>query len=104
MTVFIQIHYKADSRGSQQSSFPLKGRKIEQVALEWWKQIKKEMSYHAVLEKVIVDGEEITQLVKDLEEDEWRKKNDDINDLPFKRRKSPSRLRRVILYNTLLFY
>jgi hypothetical protein len=83
MNVFIQIHYKAESRGSQQASFPLKGRKIEQVALEWWKQIQKEMSYQLELENIIADGEEITQLVKELEEDEWRKKNDDMNDLPF---------------------
>jgi hypothetical protein len=83
VTVFIQIHYKAESKGSQQATFPLRGRIPVQIALEWWKQIKKEMFYRAELEKIIADNQDITQLVKELEEDEWRKKNDAMNDLPF---------------------
>lgn len=48
--------------------FRLEGRKPEKVALEFWKQIKKEMSHRAELEKVIVDGDQdITQMVIDLE-------------------------------------
>lgn len=53
------------------------------VALEWWKQIKEEMSYLVELEKIIADNQDITQLVRKLEEDEWRKKNDAVEDLPF---------------------
>jgi hypothetical protein len=61
----------------------LKGRKPQQIALEWWKQIKKEMSYLVELEKIIADNQDITQMVRELEEDEWRKKNEDMYDLPF---------------------
>jgi hypothetical protein len=82
MNVSIEIHYKSDSRTLQKGYFPLRGRKPEKVALEFWKQIKKEMSHRAELEKVIVDGDQdITQLVKDLEQREW---NNSLNDnLPF---------------------
>jgi hypothetical protein len=82
MNVSIEIHYKTDSKTVQKGSFPLRGRKPEKVALEFWKQIKKDMSHHAQLEKVIVDGDQdITQLVKDLELLEWNKSMDD--NLPF---------------------
>lgn len=68
MNIVIEIHYISDSRGLQKGSFQLRGQKPEQVALKFWKQIKKEMSYRTELEKVIVDGDQdITQLVKDLE-------------------------------------
>ncbi|WHY64676.1 hypothetical protein [Neobacillus sp. SuZ13] len=82
MNVVIEIHYKSDSRALQTGNFPLRGRKSEQVALDFWKQIKKEMSYHVVLEKVIVNGDQdITQLVLELEEQKW---NNSLNDnLPF---------------------
>lgn len=82
MNVVIEIHYKSDSRALQTGTFPLRGRKPEQVALDFWKQIKKEMSYRAELEKVIANGDQdITQLVIDLEEHEWNKTMND--DLPF---------------------
>lgn len=74
MNIIIQIDYKASGNQiTQSSSFYSRGRQPEKVALEWWKQIKKEASYHAELIKVIVDSErDITQLVKDLEEKEWK--------------------------------
>lgn len=54
-----------------------------QAAFGFWKHIKKEMSYRAQLEKVIVDGDkDITELVKELEESEWRNIEDNWN-LPF---------------------
>ncbi|MEH7503313.1 hypothetical protein V7152_15090 [Neobacillus drentensis] len=82
MNVVIEIHYKSDSRALQTGTFPLKGRTPVQVALDFWKQIKKEMSYRAQLEKVIADGDQdITQLVIALEEQEWNKSMDD--NLPF---------------------
>jgi hypothetical protein len=82
MNVSIEIHYKSDSRALRKGSFLLKGLKPEQIALGFWKQIKKEMSHHAQLEKIIVDGDQdITQLVKDLEQRGW---NNSLNDnLPF---------------------
>lgn len=77
VNITIEIHYKAYSKVLQKGSFQLKGRKPETVAYQWWKQIKKERSYHAILEKVIVDGDrDITAEVKCLEEMELRKIND----------------------------
>jgi RNA 3'-terminal phosphate cyclase len=81
MNVSLRIDYIASSRVSQSGSFPLRGRRPEKVALEWWKELKKETSYRAALEKVTADGEEITQLVKDLEEEELNNALND--DLPF---------------------
>lgn len=45
MNVTIEIHYIADSKIMQGGSFPLRGKQSVQVALDFWKQIKKEMSY-----------------------------------------------------------
>jgi len=82
MNITIEIHYIAASRAIQKGSFSIRGRKPEQVALELWKQIKKEMSHRAELEKVMVDGDQdITQLVMDLEDQEWNKSMNDT--LPF---------------------
>lgn len=82
MNVTIEIHYKADGRALQKGSFPLRGRKAEKIALEFWKQIKKKMSHRAELEKVIVDGDQdITQLVIDLEKQKWKESMND--NLPF---------------------
>ncbi|SMQ76007.1 hypothetical protein SAMN05444673_2610 [Bacillus sp. OV166] len=82
MNVVIEIHYKADSRALQVGTFPLKGRKPEYIALEFWRQIKKQMSHRAELEKIISDGDrDITQLVIDLEKHEWNKSMND--NLPF---------------------
>lgn len=71
----------SDSKISQAGTFPLKGRKSEQVALAWWKQLKKQSSYRGVLEKVTADGHDITQLVKNLEKEEWKNAMND--NLPF---------------------
>jgi uncharacterized protein (UPF0218 family) len=82
MNVTIEIHYRSDSRALQIGNFHLRGRKPEQIALDFWKQIKKAMSHRAQLEKVIVDGDQdITQLVIDLEKEEWKKSMND--NLPF---------------------
>ena len=82
MSVVIEIHYISDSRALQIGTFPLRGRKPEQIALEFWKQIQKNMSHRAEIEKIIVDGDQdITQLVKDLESQEWENAMND--NLPF---------------------
>lgn len=79
MNLIINIHHKAsNSRITQSDSIPLRGRKPGQVAYQWWKGIKKEMSYRTVLEK-----QDITELVKELEKQEWEKIQDNWN-LPFK--------------------
>jgi hypothetical protein len=70
MNVIIQIHYitiENNGRILQRGSFLLKRRKPEQVALEFWEWIKREMTVEIKLERVIADGEEITELVKELE-------------------------------------
>jgi hypothetical protein len=82
MTITIEIHYKAASRIMQRASFSVKGRKPEYIALQFWKQIQKDMSYRAILEQVFVNGDnDITQLVKDLEKQEFLKSMED--GLPF---------------------
>ncbi|MFS0776092.1 hypothetical protein ABC255_08810 [Neobacillus sp. 3P2-tot-E-2] len=79
----IQIHYITSSKAYQKGDFQLRGRKPEQVALDFWKQIQKHMSYRAELEKVICNGEDITDKVKELEEFEIRKIDDSMDYLPF---------------------
>ncbi|MEH7440491.1 hypothetical protein V7182_23875 [Neobacillus drentensis] len=81
MVVSIRIDYRSDSKVTQAASFPLRGRSHAKVALEWWKHLKRETSYRAELEKVTADGKDITQLVRDLEEQEWEKALNDT--LPF---------------------
>lgn len=84
MTITIEIHYTAASRSYQKGAFQHRGRKPEVIALEFWKQIQKDLSYHALLEKVLASEEDITQLVKDLEEKERKRKDDIVDDyLPF---------------------
>jgi glycerol-3-phosphate dehydrogenase len=64
MNVLIVIHYISnDNKVMQRGSFPLRGKTKVQVAYEWLRQIKREMPYYEELEKVIVDGEDITELV-----------------------------------------
>jgi hypothetical protein len=81
MNVTIEIHYKADSKLMQRASFPLRGRKPERVAYDFWKSIKKEMPYPVVLEEVLAAGEEVTDQVKELERRELLNTMND--DLPF---------------------
>lgn len=69
MNVAIQITYNTENGNSilQQGSFPLKRRMPEQVAMDFWKDIKREMRYGCTIEKVIADGIDITDNVKELE-------------------------------------
>jgi hypothetical protein len=55
MNITIQIHFISNENKVLRSrSFPLRGKKPEKVAYEWFKQIRREMLFGAVLEKVIV--------------------------------------------------
>jgi hypothetical protein len=84
MNITIEIHYAASSNAYQKGSFQQRGKSPEIVALEFWKQIQKDMSYHADLEKVRAAGQDITQLVKDFDELEKQKFEDIANEyLPF---------------------
>ena len=66
----------------QRGSFQLRGRKLEHVALQFWKEIQREMSYRAKLEQVIVNGDkDITQMVIDFEKQE--RNNAMYDNLPF---------------------
>lgn len=69
MNVTIQIHYitENDNKILQKGAFPLKGKQKEQVALEFWKWIKRQNKYSVEIEKVLCGGEDITEAVKELE-------------------------------------
>jgi hypothetical protein len=68
LTVLIVIHYISnDNKVLRRGSFPLKGKPKEEVALEFWKWIKREHPFECEIEKVTVDGEYITEAVKGLE-------------------------------------
>jgi hypothetical protein len=62
--VLIQIHYISNkNKCFRKGSFPLKGRKNEEAAFEFWKWIKAEHPFECEIEKIIVDGEDITKIV-----------------------------------------
>lgn len=66
--VAIEIYFiSSDNKVMVRGTFPLKGRKQEELAYYWWRQVRRGMPYGGQLEKVICDGEDITQLVKELE-------------------------------------
>jgi hypothetical protein len=68
MNVVIDIHYiTCENKVLRGGSFPLKRRKKEVVAYEFWRWIKREHPYECEIEKVIADGEDITDLVIELE-------------------------------------
>ncbi|OCA84476.1 hypothetical protein A8F94_17420 [Bacillus sp. FJAT-27225] len=67
MYVTIKINYRSTYNNlTQVGSFPLRGKKPEQIAYGWWKQIKSN-TYNPHLINVTVDGVDITQDVKGLE-------------------------------------
>lgn len=66
MNVVIEIHYISnDTKSLRSGSFPLKKRKPEIVAYEFWEWIKREHPFECEIEKVIADGKDITGLVKE---------------------------------------
>jgi hypothetical protein len=68
MNSLIQISYiSRDNNVMRRSSFQLNGKTKEKVPFDWWKKIQREMPFGADLEQVLVDGEDITDLVKELE-------------------------------------
>ncbi|WHZ05844.1 hypothetical protein QNH48_14985 [Neobacillus sp. YX16] len=69
MTVLLVIHYIAievDTKIMRKWETPLRGKKPEEVALKWWKEIIREYHIDLELEKVTSDGEDITELVNEL--------------------------------------
>ena len=68
MNVIIEIHYISNgNKVMQRGSFPLRGRKPEKVAFDWWKQIKREMPFGAELSELLIDGEDKTEIIKEME-------------------------------------
>jgi hypothetical protein len=68
MNVLIQISYiSRDNNVMRRGSFQLNGRTKEKVAFDWWKKIQREMPFGGDLQQVIVDGEDITELVRELD-------------------------------------
>jgi hypothetical protein len=62
------IHYIAieiDNTVMRRGEFRLNGKSREEVALNWWKDIKRESYLELELEKILCDGEDITELVKE---------------------------------------
>lgn len=69
MIVIIQIHYTsgAGNKILQQGEFRIGKKKVEEVAFEFWKQIKRSLPYGGELEKVVAGDEDITEKVMELE-------------------------------------
>lgn len=85
MNVLIEIHYISnDNKIMRRGSFQLKGMQKEEVALDFWRWIEKEHPFECLIEKVICDGDDITEKVKELEEGQRKRKDDNMNAyLPF---------------------
>ena len=85
MTVIIQIHYTsiANTKGYQKAAIPLKGRKPEMAAYQFWKWIKSQNQIDVFLGKALCEKEDITELVSELERQEDLKLFYDSEDLPF---------------------
>jgi hypothetical protein len=83
MNVTIDIHFSATGgKVLKSGSFPLRGRKPEYIAYQFWKQIQKEQPFEVQLESVIANGDQdITNLVLDLVQQEINKVMN--TDLPF---------------------
>jgi hypothetical protein len=70
VTILIQIYYmtiNSKTRMLRQGEFPLKGRSKEQAAFDFWQWIKKEMPVEITIDKVLVEDEDITEKIKEME-------------------------------------
>ena len=64
MNVVIEIFYiSEETKVYQAGDFPLRRRSKEEVAVDFWRQIKREMPYGAVIAKVLADGADVTDRV-----------------------------------------
>lgn len=80
MNIHIEIHYTSDldSKIIQSASFPVNTyqfkrepyKEAARVTFEWWKLIRKNLSYRVKLQEVIYNAEhDITDQVKKLDDD-----------------------------------
>ena len=68
MNVVVEIHFISnENKVMQRGSFPLRGRKPERVALDFWKQIRRGMPFGAELSKLLIDGEDKTEIIREME-------------------------------------
>jgi len=67
MNVIVEVHFISnENKVMQRGSFPLRGRKAGRGALDWWKQIKRELPFGAELSKLLIDGEDKTEIIKEM--------------------------------------
>ena len=65
MNVLIAIKYNSPAGTVlQQGDFPLRGKKPEAIALEWWKQIQREVYTEGLIQVIVNGNEDITDKVK----------------------------------------
>ncbi|OIK17209.1 hypothetical protein BIV60_00535 [Bacillus sp. MUM 116] len=68
MNVSIEFHFISnENKVMRRGEFPLRRKRPEEVAFEFWKQIKREMPFDGELVRVKASGEDITELVMELE-------------------------------------
>ncbi|OIK14261.1 hypothetical protein BIV60_12200 [Bacillus sp. MUM 116] len=68
MNVSIELHFISnENKVMRRGEFPLRRKRPEEVAFEFWKQIKREMPFGGELVRVKASGEDITELVMELE-------------------------------------
>lgn len=69
--VVIKIHYTGPAgRVERAGSFPLRGLRPEEVALDWW---EKDVGrgYERKLDKILADGVDITEKVFEVRKERW---------------------------------
>jgi hypothetical protein len=68
MSAKIEIIFLSSSGSKilQRGSFPLKGKRPQDIAFDWWIKIQKEM-FVELLEQVLCNGEEITDMIVEME-------------------------------------
>jgi hypothetical protein len=65
--VIITIRYTSPAGTVlQQGDFPLRGKNPEEIALQWWRQIQKEVYTDELVSVVVGIDEDITEKVKAL--------------------------------------
>jgi hypothetical protein len=69
--VFLVIHYTGPSgRVEQAGSFPLRGKRPEEIAWDWWdKDVGR--GYGKKLDKILADGVDITEKVYEVRKERW---------------------------------
>lgn len=69
--VFIAIHYTGPAgRVEQKGSFPLRGKRPEEIAWDWWdKEVNR--GFDKKLDKITADNVDITEKVLEVRKERW---------------------------------